>query len=169
MGPILNRTSILLLIDLLGTNADDPEFRDEVLKHMEPYRRIGHTLEVQQAEYVPVELAMDITLSSHNQRGAVLRAVRDRFSNTIRPDGGLGFFHPDQLTFGQGIPVSAIVAAALDIPGVAHVNVSLLRPYGTDVPEVPEEDVLTMKPWQIARLDNDPNRPENGVLKLTIP
>jgi predicted phage baseplate assembly protein len=168
LGPDDNRTSILLTLDLLGTNADDPEFRGRVRDHMKRYVRIGHELRVRQVEYVPIVLAMSIYLAPHHQRGAVLRAVRDRFSNTIRPDGGYGFFHPDQLTFGQEIAVSAIVAAALDIPGVAHVFVSRLQRRGFGDPKMPMNDVLEMEPWQIARLDNDPNRPGNGVLRLAI-
>jgi hypothetical protein len=157
---------ILLLIDVLGTDTDDPELRDEILKHLERYRRIGHLLQVRPAEYVPVELTMRITLAPHHQWGAVRRAVRDRFSNAIRPDGGFGFFHPDQVTFGQGIPVSTIVAAALEIPGVAHVRVTRLQRRGFGDPTMPVNDLLEMEPWQIARLDNDPERPENGVLTI---
>lgn len=167
IGTAQNRTLILLLIDLLGANADDPEFRGEVLEHLNGFRRIGHVLEVRQAEYVPVELSIHVTLAPHHQRGAVLRALRDRFSNTIRPDGGAGFFHPYALTFGQGIPVSTIVTAAHDISGVAHITVPKLRHLGSNDPDMPLNDVLEMQPWEIARLDNKPDMPENGVLTLT--
>lgn len=165
-----NRTQIALTLDLLGGNADDPDFRDAVEQHMGQFRRIGHVLDVAQVAYVFIELAIEVTLTPHHQRGAVLRALRDRFSNTVRSGGSLGFFHPDALTFGQNIPLSMIVAAALEIPGVARVTVLKLRrvgPVTVDNPMMPVNDLLEIKEWEIARLDNNPYLPANGVLTLT--
>ena len=45
-------------------------------------------------------------------RAHVKAALLDRFSNRALPDGRLGFFHPDKLSFGQGVYLSALVAAA---------------------------------------------------------
>jgi len=43
-------------------------------------------------------------------------------------------------------------------------------PPGVEKPseELPQGGVLTLGPFQIARLDNDPNFPENGRLTLDI-
>ena len=50
------------------------------------------------------------------------RALLDVFSNRLLPDGRRGFFHPDNLTFGAGIFVSRMVAAAQAVAGVMEVR-----------------------------------------------
>jgi hypothetical protein len=39
----------------------------------------------------------------------------------------LGFFHPDNLTFGEGVYLSKLVAAAQAVPGVEGVTVKTFR------------------------------------------
>jgi hypothetical protein len=89
----------------------------------------------------------------------------------------LGFFHPDNLTFGEGIFVSRIVAAAQAVAGVQNVQVARLERYeiGEPLPgaktakdELPPHGVLSLGPFEIAQLDNDPSFPENGRLTLDM-
>ena len=90
--------------------------------------------------------------------------------------GTRGLFAPDNLTFGEGIYVSKIVAAAQAVPGVQNVVVTRLERYEigepspgeSDADEVPAGSVLALGPLEIARLDNDPNFPENGRLSLDM-
>ena len=39
---------------------------------------------------------------------------------------------------------------------------------GAGTPAVPADDELSVEPWQIARLDDDPHRPANGQLEITL-
>jgi hypothetical protein len=111
------------------------------------------------------------------QRAHIESALLDLFSNRTLPDGTLGFFHPDNLTFGQGIYTSQIIAAAQGIVGVQEVQLLRLERFEIGEPapgiedireEVPPSSVLALGPFQIARLDNDPNAPENGRLSLEL-
>ena len=106
-------------------------------------------------------------------RGHVEAALLDVFSNRVLPDGSLGFFHPDNLSFGEGIFVSRIVAAAQAVPGVMEVQVTRLKRFeiGQSPPgqeKLPPHGVLPLGPFEIARLDNDPSFPENGRLVLDV-
>jgi hypothetical protein len=110
-------------------------------------------------------------------RGHVEAALLDVLSNRVLPDGRLGFFHPDNLTFGEGIDVSRIVAAAQAITGVQNVQVTRLEryeigelPMGAEAAqeELPPGGILALSPFEIARLDNDPSFPENGRLILDL-
>lgn len=167
-----NRTPVQVLIDPYAAARDDPELGGQVYRHLLPYRRIGHVLErVQSAEHVAIDLALAVSLAPHHWRGAVLRQLLERFGTGVRADGRPGFFHPDALTPGQGIAVSAVVAAAVAVPGVARVRVTTLRRHSPAPPteaEIPVNDVLEMGPTQIAQLDNDPDRPEHGVLTIEL-
>lgn len=161
-----NRTVVRLFIDPVGTTADDADLRARIANRLRPFVRIGHRLEVRQAEYVPIDLTLRVRPSPRYRWGAVVGALRHRFGDGIGPDGERGFFHPDRITFGQPVVVSAIVAAALGVPGVASVEVVNLTDHAAP-PGVPLDEVFRVgQPWRIARLDNDPFRPANGVLTI---
>ncbi|MDQ0767292.1 putative phage baseplate assembly protein [Pseudarthrobacter defluvii] len=161
-GPVV----IKVTVDPLGTVDDDAEFRAGVKNHLERYRRIGHEVQVGTASYVPLTLELTVGYHPHHRQGAVLGALLDRFSNGVRPDGGRGFFHPDELTFGQGIAVSAITAAAHSVPGVAWASVrSLARIGGTGLPP---DGFLELNPNEIARLDQNPDVPDRGWLSIKL-
>jgi hypothetical protein len=90
------------------------------------------------------------------------------FSNRILPSGRLGFFHPDKLTFGGGIYLSELVAAAQAVTGVESVVVNTLqRLYEGDGGEL-QTGILQLGPLEVARLDNDPSFPEHGRFLLEV-
>lgn len=119
----------LVAIDPLGTEQADAELLEEITAYLEPYRRIGHDLEVRLANYAPLDLGLIVCVKPAYLRGHVEAALLDVFSNRVLPDGTLGFFHPDNLTFGEGIFVSRIVAAAQAVQGVEEVQVTRLERY----------------------------------------
>jgi hypothetical protein len=99
------------------------------------------------------------------------------FSNRVLPDGTKGFFHPDNLTFGDALFASRIIGAAQSVPGVQNVVITRLERYEVGEPapgtesrkeEVPSTGRLAMGAFEIARLDNDPSFPENGRLTLEL-
>jgi hypothetical protein len=155
-------------IDPIGSEEADPVLIDQVTGNLQHYRRIGHDLEVQSAEYVPIELELSVCVLPHFLRGHVKAALLDVFSNQVLPKGRRGFFHPDNLSFGAGIYVSQLVAAAQAVPGVESVRVSMLkREFAAPNREL-ENGVLPLGPLEVAQLDNDPNYPEHGKLTLVM-
>jgi hypothetical protein len=164
-------------IDPLGAETVQSEVVTEITDYLEPFRRMGHDLDVKLADYVPLDLALRICVLPDYQRAHVESALLDVFSNRVLPDGTLGFFHPDNLTFGQGIYTSQIIAAAQGVVGVQEVQLLRLERFEIGEPapgvevisdEVPQSSVQALGPFQIARLDNDPNAPENGRLTLEL-
>lgn len=164
----------LVAVDPLGSAEADDELLGEIEAYLEPYRRIGHDLDVRGADYVPIDLMLSICVKPPYQRSHVEAALLDVFSNRVLPDGRLGFFHPDNLSFGQDLQVSRIVAAAQAVPGVMEAHVVQLERFDPSEPmpdldeELPPGGVLALGPFEIARLDNDPSLPENGRLRLML-
>jgi hypothetical protein len=168
---------VLVAIDPLGTETASAALVREIADYLEPYRRIGYDLRVGPAEYVPLDLGLLVCVLPDYLRGQVEAALLDTFSNRVLPGGTLGFFHPDNLTFGEGIYVSRIIAAAQAVPGVQNVQVTRLERYEIGEPppgiedaseEVPATGVWKLGALEIARLDNDPSFPENGRLTLDV-
>jgi hypothetical protein len=101
-------------------------------------------------------------------RGHVKAALLDAFSNRRLRAGRVGFFHPDNLTFGEGVFSSRIIAVAQAIEGVESAVVQRLeRLYDGPNGEI-ESGVLPLGALEVARLDNDPSEPEHGQLTLII-
>jgi predicted phage baseplate assembly protein len=169
----------MVALDPENAEVDSPQLLREVTRYLEPYRRIGQDLSVQAAQYVPLELALSVCVMPDYARGAVEAALLEVFGSGALNDGSKGFFHPDNLTFGEGIAVSRIIAAAQTVPGVAAVSVKRFEryriqpktPYRTvaqDPDDVPLTGVLTLGPFEIAQLNNDPSFPENGRLEIIL-
>jgi hypothetical protein len=162
-------------LDPMGSVELSPTFIDEVTSYLSPFRRVGHDLLVGPARYVPLSVVISVCVMPNYLRGHVERAVLDVLSNRQLADGRLGFFHPDNLTFGASIFVSRLLAAVQAVPGVQDVTVNELERFEISEPdldieneEVPANSVLELGPMEIARLDNDPDFPENGRLVLYL-
>jgi hypothetical protein len=84
------------------------------------------------------------------------------------PNGRFGFFHPDNLSFGDGIYLSQLVAAAQAVSGVESIVVTKLERLDEGPNDELENGILPLSPLEIARLDNDPSLPENGRFKFTL-
>jgi hypothetical protein len=164
-------------IDPLGTETASPVLLDDVAGELYPFRRMGHDLAVVQARYVPISLTLHICVLPHFARGQVRARLLDVLGSRRLADGQLGLFHPDRLSFGGGLHLSRIIAAAAGVEGVENVKVlRLQRLEVLDDPlaATPELDpaiadgVLALGPTEIAQLDNDPDFAENGILTLQL-
>jgi len=159
---------VLVVIDPLGTETASVELLNAIAKHLYRYRRIGHDLVVKQVVYVSLDIAMTVCVQPDYLRGHVKAVLLDLFSNRILPNGQRGFFHPDNLTFGTGIPLSKLVAIAQAVPGVQSATVTKLQQFIEASNGEIERGILPLNPLEVARLDNDPNFPEHGRFVLDI-
>ena len=155
-------------IDPFGSENAAAELLERIERTLQHYRRMGHDLEVEPARYVPIDLELTVCVLPHFLRGHVRAALTDLFGNRVLPDGRRGFFHPDNLTFGEGLYLSRIVAAAQAVPGVKSVRVTKLNRLFEPPNRELENGVLPLGPLEVAQLDNDPSFPERGILKLVM-
>jgi hypothetical protein len=88
-------------------------------------------------------------------------------SNGVLADGSLGLFHPDRYTFGQPVYLSAVLAAVHSVGGVDSVDVAMFQRQHEPETSGIDDGVLPMGRLEVARLDNDPDFPERGVLALS--
>ena len=135
-------------------------------RHLERYRRIGHDVHVVAAEPVPLTIEMSIRVRPGYLRGHVKAALLDTFSNRVLDDGRRGYFHPDNVTLGQSVDVSHLVATAQAVTGVESIRITVLERMFEGPNGELDSGVLPIGPLEVARVDNDPSLPENG--KLTI-
>jgi predicted phage baseplate assembly protein len=157
-------------IDQRGKQEADQDLLDAISARLRRYRRIGHDLAVASARHVALDIVIEVCVLPHYLRGHVKAALLDIFSNRPLgvPDGRRGFFHPDNLTFGEGIYLSKLVAAAQAVTGVESVRVTRLKRRFEGPNGEIESGFLPLSPMEIAQLDNDPSFPEQGILVLDV-
>jgi hypothetical protein len=155
-------------IDPWNRESADQALLDAIEGDLYRYRRMGHDLRVQPARYVPLRLALDVCALPGYDRGHVKAALLERFSNRRLAGGALGFFHPDALSFGDGVYLSRIVAVAQAVKGVECVTVTELHRCFEPPNRELQNGVLPLASSEIAQLDNDPDHPERGQLQITV-
>lgn len=150
-------------IDAYGSGEPSAELLAQVEQALEAYRRIGHDLVVGAARPVPLDIALSVCAAPGHQHGQILAELY-----RVLGSGPRGFFHPDALTFGEPVRLSRLVAVAAAVPGVESVQVTRLRRLFEEDRGEKEDGVLRLGPLEIATCDNDPDRPENGLLAISL-
>ncbi|MFB4421147.1 putative baseplate assembly protein [Streptomyces sp. QL37] len=158
-------------VDALGAGDPEPELLDSVAYALERYRRIGHDLVVGPASSVPLDIALRVCAAPGHQHGQILAELYRLLGPGRLRDGRLGFFHPDALTFGEPVRLSRLVATAAAVQGVESVKVTRLRRLFDDADgdgTALETGVLRLGALEVARCDNDPDRPDDGRLTIEL-
>ena len=150
-----------------GGAALAPSFAASVGAHLRRFKLAGYDLAVRAARYVPLEIDIRICVRRGHFRGDVLAAVARALANRLAPDGTRGFFHPLEFSFGQAVYLSRLYAAVEAVPGVESAVVTLFKRYWEIADDELARGRIAMGDLEVARLDNDPNFPENGVLRLS--
>ncbi|WP_414569487.1 putative baseplate assembly protein [Nostoc sp. CCY 9925] len=160
--------TVFVTVDRFGGLLVDDKFKREIRQFLEKYRMAGYDLEIDAPSFVSLEIDMQVCVNRDYFRSDVKSALLQVFSNQILPNGTRGVFHPDNFTFGQPVYLSQLYAAALAVPGVDSVIFSKFQRQGTPSQEALDKGFLTLGRLEIARLNNDANFPEQGVLRLIL-
>lgn len=137
-------------------------------EHLERFRLAGYDLEVDDPRYVSLEIELEACVKRGFFSADVERALLEVFSNRVRADGRKGLFHPDRFSFGEPVYLSPLYEAALAVEGVDSVRFLTFRRQGRpDRGKALKDGRILLNRLEIARLDNDPNFPEHGTLRVT--
>jgi hypothetical protein len=142
-------------------------FAAQMRAHLVRFKLAGIDLAVRAAQYVPLEIDVRICVAPGHYRGQVMQAVAEVLSNRILPDGTHGFFFLPDLDFGEDVHLSRLNAVVAGVDGVESAEVTRFKRYWEAEGDGLDRGRLALGDFEIARLDNDPNFPENGVLRLS--
>jgi hypothetical protein len=160
--------TVFVTVDRAGGLRVDPAFEQQITRHVDRYRMAGHDTEFNDPIPVSLELDLLVCVLATHFRSDVRTGLLQVLGNRVLPDGRRGLFHPDNLTFGQTVYLSSIYAAARKVAGVASVQATLFQRQGTPDPGPLADGYMQLGRLEIPRLDNDPNFPEHGVLRLGL-
>lgn len=155
--------TVFISVDRRGGKPVDAAFRAELMALLERYRLTGQDLDIRPPQMVALDVALAICVLPGYFAADVQRRLLQRLGT-----GADGYFNPDLFTFGQGLALSSLVAAAQAVTGVASVGVLRLQRWGRAAHGELGQGWLGAAPLEVLRLDNDPNFPENGRLRLQM-
>ncbi len=150
-----------------GGVALEDGFARTIRAHLRRFKLAGYDLAVRAAQYVPLEIEIRLCVAHGHFRGDVLEAVARALSTRQFADGTRGFFHLLEFGFGEAVYLSQLYAAIEAVDGVESADILIFKRYWNEATDELERGLIPMGPFEIPRLDNDPNFPENGVLRLS--
>jgi hypothetical protein len=150
-----------------GGTELQPGFAAAIKAHLTRFKLAGYDLNIRAAIYVPIEIDIRICVGDGHFRGDVLAEVQRVLSNRTFADGTTGFFFPLRFGFGSAVYLSKLYAAVSAVEGVNSSQITLFKRYWDPPRGELDKGAIAMTPFEIPRLDNDRNFPENGVLRLT--
>ena len=155
-------------MDHINNEKLTPALEADLTRYIDRFRMAGHDLEFDDPVFVSLELGLHVCVADDYFRADVKRALLEVFSNRLLADGRRGLFHPDNFSFGQTVWLSPLYAAAHAVPGVASAEVTVFRRQGDLDDAALLAGKLVLGRLEIARLDNDRNFPEHGVLAIEL-
>ncbi|HEF4760902.1 TPA: putative baseplate assembly protein [Pseudomonas putida] len=160
--------TVFVTVDRDGGDPLSTDFSHAVAEHLDRYRMAGHDLEINDPVFVSLEIDLLVCVKAGYFRSDVQRGLLDVLSRGTRADGTRGLFNPDNFSFGQNVYLSPLYAAARTVAGVASVQVTRFQRAGQSDPKPLADGFMALGRLEIARLDNDPDFPEHGVLRLQL-
>lgn len=160
--------TVYVTIDPKGHTELTPDLKEHLRLHLSQYKLAGYDINIDSPAFVPLEIEVRVCINRNHFRAHVKEALLKALSNQELPGGGKGFFHPDNYTFGQAVYLSQLYSALEKVDGVDSVDFVVFKRLGKRENNELERGYIPMGRLEIARLDNDPNFPENGVLRLNM-
>lgn len=168
--------TVTLALDLVGGGEVDRTIEDDLRAFIEGHRLAGHDLEFISPVFVPLDIVLYVCATPEVYASDINRDLLALFSDRDLPDGTRGLFHPDVLEFGADVAFSPMIARAMQIEGVSWIGTrdGNDKPVGRfarmDQPgmDYTDDAILPIAGTEIARLDNNSSRPENGRIRFVV-
>ncbi|EHK64585.1 putative baseplate assembly protein [Achromobacter arsenitoxydans] len=160
--------TVFLTVDRRGGLEVDAPFRTAMRAFMERFRLAGQDLEFSDPVHVPLVILLRVCAAPGHFAADVKAALRDVFTSGLDRSGRPGFFHPDRYTFGTPLALSALMSAAMAVPGVASARAERFQRWGREPAGELDSGQLLAAPLEVLRADGDPNFPENGRIDFIV-
>ena len=158
--------TVFTAVDPLGGEQLPLDRHTEVIELLNRRRLCGYESYVPPARYVSIDLEIQICAKPDAFQGVVERGVLEALA--LPDKGATGFFFADHFTFGTPLERSRLEAKIQDVPGVAGVLAVRYRRRAVVPDFIDLGDELTLASDEILRIDNDPNHPERGSIRLNV-
>jgi hypothetical protein len=162
-----SRPVIAIHVQRHGNRPVDAAFARELQAYVEPHRLAGQTVEIRPPHYVPLAVAVRVTVQPGSSPNLIRQALESALGSQHQADGTRGFFCADNFGFGQPVYRSRLIAAAMAVSGVARV---VVEQFGRLDGE-PLVDPIPIGPLEIVRLQTAltaAGADSQGILRIVI-
>lgn len=159
-------TTATVAVQRQGGRAADDAFLKRVDLYLCPFLLLGHQLEVRAPFLVPLLVALAVEIEPGHLKSTVREDLLQVLGDRRLADGRVGFFYPDNFTFGQPVYLSELIAAAMAVHGVASIEVLEFQRLGRERGNELETGRIDMDRLEIAQCRNDPAAPHLGRIEL---
>ena len=160
--------TVYVTIDRFGGKIVDESFKKEIYSFLNKFRLAGYDLEINSPNYVPLDIEINVCVKPNHYPEKVKKNLLRIFSTQVLEDGRIGFFHPDNFTFGQPLYLSKIYQMVMNLEGVQSMFVSKFQRMGKSTNMELEKGLIEVHSSEIIRVDNDPNFPDNGKIEFVM-
>jgi hypothetical protein len=152
--------------DPRGTDILAADKRVALETQLDRFRQAGRETTVRDPVYADIDLQIGICVELSRYAADVAQDVQTALLSTTGPAGRRGFFDPDNFTFGVPLRRSRLEAAIMAVPGVRAVEEIRVRRRGWFDWRPFDEYTLMVGSNEVLRLDNDPQHPDRGTLRI---
>jgi hypothetical protein len=154
--------------DPRGSVTVTPDERTAAFNQLDRFRQAGRPAFMLDPVYANLDLEIIICVATSAYKGEVEQRVLEALFgvNGVRPR--LGFFSPDNFTFGTPLERSKLEAEIQDVAGVKAVEQMYFRRRGWFDWRPFSELTYAVAPNEIVRLENNALLPERGSVKLDM-
>ncbi|HEX5885110.1 MAG TPA: putative baseplate assembly protein [Pyrinomonadaceae bacterium] len=147
--------------------AEQPTFAAKLRSFLDQRRDPNVSLRI--TDFIPVyiEVVASVEIDDAFPQQATIAKVQAALNTAVNPDGTIGFFAFEGLSFGESIHLSAVYAQLQSVPGVKDALVTTLRRLDTDTDPTKVRDSIFIRPTELAVIRNDPAKPNEGTLTIT--
>ena len=156
----------IVTADERGSFSLDQDRLDELATQVDCVRQAGRAAQVEAPQFLSLDVEATVCVAPTAYPGEVKEQVIEALVGRRRPGKPLAFFDPDNFSFGQPLPRSALEAAIQAVPGVRGVERVRLRLRHHRALLDFDEAELAVAPSQILRCTHDPTRPEQGSVTV---
>ncbi|NBF39160.1 MAG: hypothetical protein GVY14_01985, partial [Spirochaetes bacterium] len=160
--------TVFVAIDPVGQESISRDLEENVHDHVKQYAMAGYDIEISEPIYVPLEVELDICAASGHFRAHVHEALRRALSSRRLGGETVGFFHPDNFTFGQSLFESQLYSAVEEVSGVASAQITTFKRLHRPPSGELDQGFIPAERLEILQLNGDPNFPEQGILTLNM-
>ena len=158
-------STAVLTADAKASNTLSDAARRELAQHLERFRMAGREVHVLAPHYADLDLVITICVEASSYPAEVVAAVNRALLGKKGVAAELGFFDPDNFTFGSVLDRSELEARIQNVPGVRAVKEITIARRGKFEARVLESYYQPSQD-EVIRVGNDPRHPDRGTIQI---
>jgi hypothetical protein len=185
--------SVFIYLDAKAGIKLDSDLLMKIKEYIDTIKLIGYSIHVESANYIPIEIAIDVFITNGFNSIDIRNKIKMSFSSKNNLDGSKGFFHADNFGFGDYLFVSKLFETLKKTPEVKYGiitkfkkldissfsssfvnnNFNFVYSFSNENQDREtrrnlDQGYIPVDKNEIIRLDNDPLIPQNGILTLNF-